>query len=71
MMRRTLLATAALSLSLAFGGTASAQALDKAKACFIYVGPKNDGGWSQYHHEAVEKMGSKRGKRRRAYLRLR
>jgi len=56
MMRRTLLATAALGLSLAFGGTASAQALDKAKACFIYVGPKNDGGWSQYHHEAVEKM---------------
>lgn len=56
MMRRTLLATAALGLGLSLGGTASAQALDKAKACFIYVGPKNDGGWSQYHHEAVLKM---------------
>jgi simple sugar transport system substrate-binding protein len=57
MIRRTLLASsAALGLALAFGGAASAQAMDKAKACFIYVGPKNDGGWSQYHHEGAEKM---------------
>lgn len=63
MMRRTLLATAALGLGMAFAVPAAAQgqAQDKVKACFIYVGPKNDGGWSQYHHEAAEKMAAHYG----------
>ena len=48
MNRRHLLATAALGLSLAFGGAAQAQ--DKTKACFVYVGPIGDGGWTFQHH---------------------
>ena len=48
MKRRTLLTTAALGLSLAFGGAAMAQ--DKTKACFVYVGPIGDGGWTYQHH---------------------
>ncbi|MFN4155481.1 MAG: BMP family ABC transporter substrate-binding protein [Paracoccaceae bacterium] len=63
MNRRTLLATAALGLGLAFGGAASAQGMDKVKACFVYVGPKNDGGWTQYHHEAAEKMAAQFGEK--------
>lgn len=55
MNRRTLLATAALGLGLAFGGSANAAGMDKVKACFVYVGPINDGGWTQAHHVAVEK----------------
>ncbi|WP_151717762.1 BMP family ABC transporter substrate-binding protein [Gemmobacter serpentinus] len=51
MKRRTLLATAALGLSLAFGGAAHAQ--DKTKACFIYVGPIGDLGWSYQHHQGA------------------
>ncbi len=51
MKRRTLLATAALGLSLAFGGAASAQ--DKTKACFVYVGPIGDGGWTYQHHQGA------------------
>ena len=52
--RRTLLATsAALGLALA-GGAALAQ--DTPKVGFVYVGPVNDGGWSQHHHEAAMKM---------------
>ena len=54
MIRRTLLASsAALGLALAFGGAASAQALDKAKACFVYVGPIGDGGWTYQHHQGA------------------
>lgn len=51
MNRRHLLATAALGLSLAFGGAAQAQ--DKTKACFVYVGPIGDGGWTFQHHEGA------------------
>ncbi|MBD3766154.1 MAG: BMP family ABC transporter substrate-binding protein [Rhodobacterales bacterium] len=54
MNRRTLLASAALA-AMALAGTAQAQAMDKAKACFVYVGPINDGGWTQAHHVAVLK----------------
>jgi len=53
MKRRTLLATAALGLGLAFGGAASAQGMDKVKACFVYVGPIGDGGWTFQHHDGA------------------
>ncbi|THD83424.1 BMP family ABC transporter substrate-binding protein [Aliigemmobacter aestuarii] len=53
MKRRTLLATAALGLGLAFGGAAQAQGMDKAKACFVYVGPIGDLGWSYQHHQGA------------------
>ena len=51
MKRRHLLATAALGLGLAFGGAAAAQ--DKTKACFVYVGPIGDLGWSYQHHQGL------------------
>ncbi|TGD67776.1 BMP family ABC transporter substrate-binding protein [Tabrizicola sp. WMC-M-20] len=53
MNRRTLLATAALGLGLAFGSTAHAQGMDKVKACFIYVGPIGDLGWTYQHHQGA------------------
>jgi basic membrane protein A len=54
MKRRNLLATAAMGLMLASG--AFAQGMDKAKACFVYVGTVTDGGWTQAHHTAVLKV---------------
>lgn len=48
MLRRTLLAGVALGLGL--GGAGAAFAQDKTKACFVYVGPIGDGGWT-YQHE--------------------
>ncbi|HUG63150.1 MAG TPA: BMP family ABC transporter substrate-binding protein [Methylomirabilota bacterium] len=46
-MRRSMAALgAALAVALA-AGTAAAQ--DKLKICFVYVGPHNDGGWSEGH----------------------
>jgi simple sugar transport system substrate-binding protein len=52
MDRRTLLGSAAAATLVgALPRTARAQA--KAKVGFVYVGPVNDGGWSQYHHEAA------------------
>jgi simple sugar transport system substrate-binding protein len=46
-MRKTTAALgAALALALASG---SAAAQDKLKVCFVYVGPHNDGGWSEGH----------------------
>ena len=38
---------------MAFGGAAHAQAMDKAKACFVYVGPIGDGGWTYQHHQGA------------------
>jgi basic membrane protein A len=54
-MKKLLLALAA-SAAVLLPGAASAQ--DKTKACFIYVGPIGDFGWSYQHHQgllAVEK----------------
>ena len=53
MKRRTLLATVTLGLGLAFGGAAMAQGMDKVKACFVYVGPIGDGGWTFQHHQGA------------------
>ncbi len=47
-MKKILLATAALSL---MAGAVLAQ--DKTKACFVYVGPIGDGGWTYQHHQGL------------------
>ena len=47
-MKRTLLALAASAAVLIPGG---AMAQDKTKACFIYVGPIGDFGWSYQHDQ--------------------
>ncbi len=63
MLRRTLLATAALGLGLMTAGSAHAAGMDHVKACFVYVGPIGDGGWTFQHHqgalEVQEKFGDK------------
>jgi basic membrane protein A and related proteins len=51
MKRRHLLASAAMGLMLASG--AFAQGMDKVKACFVYVGPIGDGGWTFQHHQGA------------------
>lgn len=53
MNRRHLLATAALGLGLALGGGAFAESHAKTKACFVYVGPIGDGGWTYQHHQGA------------------
>ena len=53
-MRRLLIAaTAGLALALAAGG---AEAQGKLKVCFIYVGPHNDGGYSEMHDVARQQV---------------
>src|SRR5690606_727866 len=61
MKRRHLLASASLALGMAFGGSAFAQGLDKVKACFVYVGPIGDGGWTYQHHVGAVEMKEKYG----------
>ncbi|MGO4907591.1 BMP family ABC transporter substrate-binding protein [Pseudorhodobacter sp. W20_MBD10_FR17] len=51
MNRRIMMATAAMALGLAFGGGAQAAGMDKVKACFVYVGPVGDGGWTYQHDQ--------------------
>ncbi|MES2143598.1 MAG: BMP family ABC transporter substrate-binding protein [Pseudomonadota bacterium] len=51
MKRRTLLGGVALGLAAGFGRVAVGQA--KTKACFIYVGPIGDGGWTYQHHQGA------------------
>ncbi len=46
-MKKLLLALAATTAVLGFA--AGASAADKAKICFVYVGSKTDGGWTQAH----------------------
>ncbi|PZR00728.1 MAG: BMP family ABC transporter substrate-binding protein [Cereibacter sphaeroides] len=61
MKRRTLLASAAFGIGMALAGTAIAQ--DKVKACWVYVGPIGDGGWTYQHDQGrlavIEKFGDK------------
>lgn len=52
-MKKTLFALAATTAMLVTG---SAYAQDKAKACFIYVGPIGDFGWSYQHHRGALEM---------------
>lgn len=47
-MKKVLLSLAA-SAALLVGVAATAEAADKTKVCFIYVGSKTDGGWTQAH----------------------
>lgn len=55
MNRRTLLASGAgAALVAAFGAPLRAQT--KTKVGFIYVGPINDGGWTQHHHHSALEM---------------
>ncbi|MXV21383.1 BMP family ABC transporter substrate-binding protein [Deinococcus xianganensis] len=57
-MKKALLAALPLSLALlstAAGPAAQAQQTGKLKACFIYVGPVGDIGWSYAHDEARKK----------------
>ncbi|SLN53610.1 Purine-binding protein precursor [Aquimixticola soesokkakensis] len=49
---KTILASATVALSL----STAAFAQDPTKVGFVYVGPVNDGGWSQHHHESVMEM---------------
>ncbi len=51
MKRRTLLASAALAFGL--GGAAFAGSHGPTKACFVYVGPIGDGGWTYQHHQGA------------------
>lgn len=51
MNRRTLLANAA-AMALVLPGAAMAK-MDKVKACFVYVGPIGDGGWTYQHHQGA------------------
>jgi len=52
-MRKTLLSVAAAAAALSLGAV-SAEA--KTKACFIYVGPIGDFGWSYQHHQGALEM---------------
>ena len=47
-MKKLIIALAATAAAL--GGLSSgAQAQEKSKVCFVYVGTKTDGGWTQAH----------------------
>ncbi|MDP2118453.1 MAG: BMP family ABC transporter substrate-binding protein [Hoeflea sp.] len=62
-MKKTLLLLAAATALAGIAAPANAEAMDKVKACFIYVGPVGDFGWSYQHDQgrlyAEEKLGDK------------
>jgi basic membrane protein A len=62
-MKKTLLLLAAATALAGITAPASAAGMDKVKACFVYVGPVGDFGWSYQHDQgrlyAEEKLGDK------------
>ncbi len=56
MDRRTLLKTGSVAALAAISGTALRAQDGPLKVGFIYVGPINDGGWTQHHHHSAEEM---------------
>ncbi|WP_165352751.1 BMP family ABC transporter substrate-binding protein [Loktanella sp. IMCC34160] len=55
MKRRTLLATGTTAAMAAVLG-APLRAQEPLKVGFVYVGPINDGGWTQHHHHSAKEM---------------
>jgi hypothetical protein len=62
-MKKTLLLLAAATALAGITAPASAAGMDKVKACFVYVGPVGDFGWSYQHDQGrlyvEEKLGDK------------
>lgn len=62
-MKKTLLALASAAMVAGLATSASAAGMDKVKACFVYVGPVGDFGWTYQHDrgrlDAVEALGDK------------
>jgi basic membrane protein A len=62
-MKKTLLSLAAATALAGISAPASAEGMDKVKACFVYVGPVGDFGWSYQHDQGrlyvEEKLGDK------------
>lgn len=62
-MKKILLSLAAATALAGFAVPASAAGMDKVKACFVYVGPVGDFGWSYQHDQGrqyvEEKLGDK------------
>ena len=54
-MKKTLIALAATAAAIGLS-TGMAASQDKTKACFIYVGPIGDFGWSYQHHQGALEM---------------
>ncbi|MBZ0163007.1 MAG: BMP family ABC transporter substrate-binding protein [Notoacmeibacter sp.] len=52
-MKKTFLALAASAAVLVGGATSASAQMEKVKACFIYVGPIGDFGWSYQHHQGL------------------
>lgn len=60
--RKSMLLFAVLSM-VGNTGQAVAQTLDNVKACFVYLGPIADGGWTYQHHRGAEAAKAGLGKR--------
>ncbi len=55
-MKKLTASLTAIGLATAFGAMVSTAAMAKTKACFVYLGPTTDGGWTQAHEAGREFM---------------
>jgi simple sugar transport system substrate-binding protein len=53
-MKKFLMTAGALALMLGAAASSAEAAMDKVKACWVYVGPIGDFGWSYQHHQGLE-----------------
>ncbi|HMS94383.1 MAG TPA: BMP family ABC transporter substrate-binding protein [Tabrizicola sp.] len=62
-MFRDLRILLAVTLALGLAHPAAAQGLEMVKACFVYLGPIEDGGWTYQHHRGAEAAKAGLGRR--------
>jgi basic membrane protein A and related proteins len=53
-MKRFLMTVGAAALAFGAAASSAEAAMDKVKACWVYVGPIGDFGWSYQHHQGLE-----------------
>jgi basic membrane protein A and related proteins len=53
-MQKLMMSAAVVAMAFGAAATSAEAAMDKVKACWVYVGPIGDFGWSYQHHQGLE-----------------
>jgi basic membrane protein A and related proteins len=61
MMKKFLMSVGAVALMFGAAATSAEAAMDKVKACWVYIGPIGDYGWTYQHHQGLEAVKAELG----------
>jgi basic membrane protein A and related proteins len=60
-MKKFLMSVAAVAMAFGAAATSAEAAMDKVKACWVYIGPIGDFGWTYQHHQGLEAVKAELG----------